>query len=270
LHHLSCGACFYCHRGLDSQCEVYRRTVATAGFVPAGGGFAQYVLALAPAVQRGAIRIPEHISCEDATFIEPLNTCLKGIRRLQVGGACRPGDAVLVFGLGPIGVLLALLAVRQGFRVWGVDPVEWRRNLASSLAGIPTLPGADTEHLGDVLAATSGRGADGAVLATPAPVALSAALQALRPGGRIVLFANTRTGDVAGVDLGSICVGDREIVGSYSSSMDLITEASRLVFEQQLPLGRLVTHRFALAQINAAIDMAEHPEPGALKVMVLP
>ncbi len=85
----------------------------TAGFEPSGGGFAEYVRVMDWIVQRGTVRIPDGVSFEQACFLEPVNTCMKGIERLQPS----PGETVLVIGQGPIGILLAALAQRAGARV---------------------------------------------------------------------------------------------------------------------------------------------------------
>ena len=78
-HHIPCRVCFYCRRKQFSQCEFYRRTGTTAGFEPAGGGFAEYVRVMDWIVQAGTVRIPDDIDFEEATFLEPLNTCLKAL-----------------------------------------------------------------------------------------------------------------------------------------------------------------------------------------------
>ena len=266
LHHVACSDCFYCKRGLDAQCAEYRRTATTAGFEPAGGGFAEYVLATPTAVGRGMVRVPADVALENATFIEPVNTCLKGIRR--VGG--QADDLVMIFGLGPIGMLLSLLARLEGYLVVGIDPIPERRALAEKLGDIQATNG-DTDALADLARSlTQGRGADAAIVATPAVPAIQAAIKVVRPGGRVILFANTRTGESAPLDVGDLCVGDKEIVGSYSSSMDCIEPACRLIFGGKLPVTRLITHRFPLTHINDALVVASHPTPGTMKVIINP
>ncbi|MCA1597087.1 MAG: alcohol dehydrogenase catalytic domain-containing protein [Chloroflexi bacterium] len=235
FHHVSCGDCFYCNRGLDSQCAEYQKTAITAG------------------------------------FIEPTNTCLKGIRRTGLAA----GDTLLVFGLGPIGLLIALIARQQGMDVLGVDPAPDRRAGAERIAGISAV-----EQISGVTAMpTDGlspdkqsahRGADAAIVATPVPAAIVSAVAAVRPGGRVVLFASTRSPEIVGFDAGAVCTQDKEIVGSYSSSMDLIPEASRLVFQGAVPVAALISHRFPLSSVATAIRTSLRMPPGTLKVIVNP
>ena len=78
FHHIPCGECFYCRRKLYAQCPVYKKVGVTAGYEPAGGGFAQYVRAMDWIVERGVEKIPDGVSFEQACFVEPVNTCLKG------------------------------------------------------------------------------------------------------------------------------------------------------------------------------------------------
>ena len=75
FHHIPCGNCFYCERKLYAQCPGYKKTGLTAGFDPNGGGFAQYVRAMPWIAERGMVAIPDDVSFEEATFIEPVNTC---------------------------------------------------------------------------------------------------------------------------------------------------------------------------------------------------
>ena len=87
FHHIPCGNCFYCAEKLFSQCAGYKKTGLTAGFDPNGGGFAEYVRAMPWIVERGMIALPEDVSFEEATFVEPVNTCLKAVRKARVGRA---------------------------------------------------------------------------------------------------------------------------------------------------------------------------------------
>ena len=128
-HHVPClrDDCFYCRRRAFAQCPVYKRTGTTAGFEPAGGGFAEYVRVMDWCVNRGMVRIPDDVSFEEASFVEPLNTCLKAVRQANV----QAGDTVWVIGQGPIGLLFTQLARRAGARVvvtdhLAVSPGTWR------------------------------------------------------------------------------------------------------------------------------------------------
>src|SRR5881396_2820365 len=126
FHHIPCGTCFYCERRLYSQCSQYQKVGLTAGFEPNGGGFAQYVRVMPWIVERGMVPIPGGVTFEEATFVEPVNTCLKAIHKARV----EPNEIVAVIGQGPIGLLLAFLAHDAGATVFTSDTVAARRNMS--------------------------------------------------------------------------------------------------------------------------------------------
>ena len=113
FHHIPCGECYYCRHKTFAQCETYKKVGCTAGFEPSGGGFAEYVRVMDWIVDHGTVRIPDGVSFEQACFVEPVNTCMKGIETLQL----MSGESVLVIGQGPIGIILSTLAKRSGARV---------------------------------------------------------------------------------------------------------------------------------------------------------
>src|SRR5271169_3187059 len=106
FHHVPCGTCFYCERRLFSQCAQYKNTGLTGGFTPNGGGFAEYVKAMPWVAERGMVALPDNVSFEEATFIEPINTILKAVHKARVAA----GETVLIAGCGPIGLQLLMVA----------------------------------------------------------------------------------------------------------------------------------------------------------------
>src|SRR5947208_11506834 len=126
FHHIPCLDCFYCRRKIYAQCPVYKKVGITAGFEPAGGGFSQFVRVMDWIVERGVERIPDGISFERATLVEPLNTCLKAVMQADP----KPDDLVIVMGQGPIGLMFTMLVKRTGARVAAIDTIAERRQLA--------------------------------------------------------------------------------------------------------------------------------------------
>jgi L-iditol 2-dehydrogenase len=119
-------------------------------------------------------------------------------------------------------------------------------------------------------AATEGRGADLAVIAVASPAVVDPTLAALRPGGRALLFAQTRIGEPLTLDAGQVGVHEKRLLGSYSADIDLQPLAAELLFTRRVQVAPLVTHRFPLAEIGTALDVATRPRENSLKVMVLP
>src|SRR6202453_2582620 len=157
FHHIPCGDCFYCERKLFSQCAGYKKTGLTAGFGdPNGGGFGEYVRAMPWIVERGMIALPGNVSFEAATFVEPVNTCLKAVRKARVA----KGESVLVVGQGPIGMLLMILANYEGADVYASDPMQGRRAASLKFGAKETFDPTKVDLLSEMRKRTSGRGAD--------------------------------------------------------------------------------------------------------------
>jgi L-iditol 2-dehydrogenase len=266
FHHIPCGTCFYCDRRLYSQCDVYKKVGLTAGFDPNGGGFAQYVRAMPWVAQRGMQAIPKEISFEEATFIEPVNTCIKAVEKARVS----TGETVLVMGQGPIGLLLMMLSKLAGAFVIGSDPMPERRAKSLSLGADLALDPRGGRIADEIRSRTEGRGADAVLVAVPLPAALTDALANARPGGRILLFAQNDPEMRIEFPAAAVGVAEKEILGSYSAAVDRQEEAARLIFSRQLPVLELVSHRFSLEDMNRALELAAHPVGDSLKVVIQP
>lgn len=265
FHHVPCGDCFYCGRRLYAQCPVYKKVGLTAGFEPAGGGFSQYVRAMDWIVERGIEKIPESVSFDQACWVEPVNTCLKGIEQLRL----QQGDVVAILGQGPIGLIFTMLAKRTGATIFATDTMEFRRELSERLGAVARDP-RQAEFERETRAKTHGRGADAVIVATNVRGLVEQALQISRPGAKILLFAQTSAAErieIAGAD---ICVGERILFGSYSADIDLQSESARLVFSGELPLETLISDRVPLPEITRGIETALHPSERSLKVVVHP
>jgi len=265
FHHIPCRVCYYCQHKVFAQCEVYKRVGCTAGFEPAGGGFAEYVRVMDWIVRDGLVKIPHDVSYEQASFIEPVNTCMKGIESLRL----EPDETVLVMGQGSIGLILAYLALRAGARVITSDLYAERLTISKSLGTAETIDAARTETVRRVRELTEGRGADAVILAVAANQLIRPALEATRPGGRTMLFAQTVRGEV-GVDPAAICVDERTLLGSYSASVDLQEKSVRFVLGGELDLSRIITHRCPLSRAVEALQLAAQPRADSLKIVVQP
>jgi L-iditol 2-dehydrogenase len=266
FHHIPCGTCYYCRKKTFAQCPVYKKVGCTAGFEPSGGGFAGYVRVMDWIVQRGLIKIPDGIPFAQAVFVEPLNTCLKGVRSLNLAA----DETVLVIGQGPIGIMLASLARRSGAKVLTSDLYPERHAVAAGF-GLDSPIDASREDVVEVVrAASEGRGADAVILAVAGNSLIRTAMDAARPGGRVLLFAQTQHGE-AMIDPAAVCVDEKTLLGSYSASVDIQDEALRIVFDgyaEGYDLTRLVSHRFPLSEAVEAIAIASEPKATSMKIMI--
>jgi len=265
FHHIPCRECFYCKSKTFAQCATYKKVGCTAGFEPSGGGFAEYVRVMDWIVEHGTVRIPDGVSFEQACFVEPVNTCMKGIDALRL----RPGEKVLTIGQGPIGIILSVLARRAGATLITSDLYPERLKIGESYGLDLTINASRTNVVERVRELTERRGADAVILAVGGSSLIRTAMDAARPGGRVLLFAQTQHGEAV-IDPASICVDEKTLVGSYSASVDLQEESVRFVMNREMDLERLVSHRFPLSESPQALDLAAHPQPSSMKVVIQP
>lgn len=269
FHHVPCGECYYCRKQTPAQCPLYKKVGVTAGFEPSGGGFAEYIRVMDwIAASHGVVPIPDDVPFEQAAFVEPVNTVLKGVKMLNLAG----DDTVLVIGQGPIGLMHAALASRTGARVLTSDLYPERHAIAARF-GLRNPIHAGTENVVErVMQETDGRGADAVILAVGGNVLIRTAIDAARCGGKVMLFAQTQRSE-ATFDPGVVCMDEKTLLGSYSSSFEILDEVTDLVFSgyrSGFDLTQLISHRFPLEQAVAAIDVASHPKADSMKIMIEP
>ncbi|MEQ2008226.1 MAG: alcohol dehydrogenase catalytic domain-containing protein [Limisphaerales bacterium] len=263
-HHVPCMDCHACRHRAFAQCPQYKRTGITAGFEPAGGGYAEFVRVMSFCLP-GVVKIPAKNSFIEGAMLEPVNTVLKGVNRLAV----LPGDFVMVAGQGPIGLMFTKLLTLRGLRVIATDLLEPRLKLARRFGAAHALSADEPDLPAQIHRLTRARGLDAAVIAVPVDAAVQQALTLVRGAGQVLLFAHTKRGAVVPVDLSSVCVDEKDLLGSYSADWTLQPAVARLVFSRRLDARPLVTHSFPLAQTAAAIALAASPRTDSLKVVVV-
>lgn len=258
-HHVPCGDCFYCRRGCETMCEVFRQNLLEPG------AFADTILVRARAVEQAARLIPDHLSDEAAVFMEPAACVLRGLHRADLVA----DGAAVVLGAGSMGLLhlLVLGAAYPGIAVTVVDPVEERRALAERLGASQTAaPGA--EVLDAVLSSTKGFGADAVFDTVGGKDTLEDGLNLTRQGGTVVLFAHAPENAAAGFDLNSLFKYERRIVGTYSAALTEQAEIFDLAGSGDLDPTPLVTHKMPLDDFDLGVSLVRKRQ--ALKVLFTP
>jgi len=155
----------------------------------------------------------------------------------------------------------------------GRDALQERGIHAASISA--TTPPPDSSEVNDpdladhVAHITKRRGLDAAIIAVPSDAAVLQAQELLRGGGQMLLFAHTRRGAHTGIDLPGVCVDEKDLIGSYSSDFTLQKEVARLVFSRRLDIRNLISHEFPLSQTTDAVELASHPCPESLKIVVV-
>ena len=165
-------------------------------------------------------------------------------------------------------MLLMMLAKLEGAIVYTSDPMPERRAASVRFGAKKHSIPRRTNLLEEMRGARDGRGADAVLLAVPNPSLVPEALAIARPGGRVLLFAHNDP--VLQLEFPAAAVGieEKEILGSYSASVDDQEESAALVFERQLPVREMISHRFPLERIADALELAAHPKDDTLKVVI--
>ncbi len=267
LHHIPCMHCAYCLNDNFSMCAVYKNITTTAGFQPSGGGFAEYVKVPGHIVQRGGlIPIPDSVSFEQASFVEPTNCCLKAVKKAQIA----PGQTVLITGAGPIGLMFIMLVNYFGARAIATDLLPSRIEKASQVGATAAFDARDPDLVAKIQGLTAGLGVDVSLLAVPSEKAFFQALECTRKGGKILFFAEFP--DEVEIPINPNILYRREIdlMGSYSSSFRVQALAADIVFNRRIDVDALVSDRYPLQDLAAAVERAIAPGAETYKILIYP
>jgi L-iditol 2-dehydrogenase len=259
--------CDYCLNENFSMCEVYKNITTTAGFTPSGGGFAEYVKIPGHIVRNGGLmEIPDAITFEQASFVEPTNCCMKAVKKAQI----QPGQTVLVTGAGPIGLMFIMLVNYLGARAIATDLLPSRIEKALSVGAAAAFDARDPDLTQKVQAETHGMGVDVSLLAVPSDKAFFQALDCTRKGGKILFFAEFP--DELEIPINPNVIYRREIdlIGSYSSSYRLQKLCADIVFNKRIDVDALVSDRYPLQDLSAAVAQAIKPGPDTYKILIYP
>jgi L-iditol 2-dehydrogenase len=254
-HHVPCGTCHYCRRGSESMCRAFKASNLDPG------GFAEYVRVPPANVRHATFRVPDHLTDEEASFVEPLACCVRAVDRARV----ESGDTAVVIGLGSIGCLFVQLLSRAGAAVVGADPLSDRVARALTL-------GARAAGAGDVAASAArelseGRGADHVIITGGGPDVLPWAAGLAREGGTLHVFAGG-PGESLPLSLGTLYHRELTLTSTYSSSPATLARAFWLLSAGKVEVDRLITHRLPLERLAEGVELMRRRE--ALKVYVTP
>jgi L-iditol 2-dehydrogenase len=244
-HHAPCYSCELCARGEYTMCPEFPKHNIRPG------GFSEYFVVPEWNVKRGAVTmLPEGLDFEEASFIEPLGCCIRGLGKVGNG----PFHSALVYGAGPVGLIFLKLLIGDGCRVALTDVSEYRLDFARRLGASAAF------HAGDVVAKREALEAVGrpelVVLATGSPNAFNDALATVERGGSVLLFGAPPRGSTAEVDLASFFIRGARLVASYSTSEKETLRAVEMLGSGSLRLSDLITHRFSLEESPEAFRVA--------------
>jgi L-iditol 2-dehydrogenase len=260
---IHCGSCYYCRRGLFNLCDSLHFLGITPGYP---GGFAEKLVLTAEVLNLGIVhRIPDGLSSLHAALAEPMSSVLACHDKAGTDLA----HTVAVMGAGPIGCLHVAIAKSRGARVIISEPSQTRLDLARRFG-----PDAATDLTGDafverVLELTEGRGADTVICANPVAATQAQAVQAVRKGGRVVLFGGLpKANPMTTLDGNRVHYGEIEVVGAFSYHPTMHALALDVLSRKMIPADALITHTYTLNEIDRAFEVAS--TGGGLKVVITP
>ncbi len=257
-HHVPCMVCHDCRRGHYSLCPQFRQTRLDPG------GLAEYFRVPAENVKADVLCLPEMLSFEAATFIEPVACCVAGLRRVGI----QPGDTLAIVGAGVTGLIHLQLA-----RLWGavrvivLDLVDYRLERAHELGADLVLNPVQGNAVEALHAANAGRGADAVLVCSSSLQAIELGLQLVGSGGTLELFAPTAPDVPLKLSPHTLFFNEITLTTSYSASPHDTRLALRYLIAKQIDVGRLITHRFSLAEVGEAIRLTAQAN-ASLKVIV--
>jgi len=258
-HHVACLACHYCLRGDYTMCKKFRQTHIHPG------GFAEYFKVPAPNLQIDTLKLPDKVSFEEATLIEPVACCLKALTKCIV----QPGDTVVIIGAGPSGIIhTMLLRSLRASQIIVSDLVNYRLEEARKFGADLTVNPRSESLVKKVEEATKGMGADMVVVTVPNIKAFSEGMDVCRKGGTVCLFAPTPPNEYVHVSPHKLFFSEIKIVPSYSTSHIETRTALKLISSGRIKAKELITHRFPLNRIKEAFRTAAKSKE-CLKVVVL-
>ncbi|MBE9039243.1 alcohol dehydrogenase catalytic domain-containing protein [Oscillatoriales cyanobacterium LEGE 11467] len=266
MPHVPCFRCHYCLSGKFSLCKTYQDITTTSGFIPSGGGFAQYVKVPGHMVRNGGlIDVPERVSLEPASFLYPVNCCLKAIKKAKVSA----GQIIFVAGAGPRGLLAILLLKYFGVRSVVVDCHPHRLDKALQVGAEAAFLASDRDLHTKVNYLSSGLGVDGSLLSISNELTYSQALDCTRKGGKILVFSEFSDYSIT-INPNLLYRREIDLLGSHGADFQLQSQAIDILFNQRIDVELLISDRYPLEDLPKAVDRIAKVVPDTYKILLYP
>lgn len=258
-HHVPCNTCYYCLNGNHTVCQ----TLQTTNYYP--GGFAEYIRVPSINVDRGVFLLPDEISFEEGTFIEPLACVLRGQRMIQL----KAGQSVLILGAGISGLLHLLTAAAQGAaRIIVTDISEYRLKIAQSL-GATVVINAKEDIVSILRKINNSRLSDQVIICTGATSAFLQSLRCVDRAGTILCFATLEPGVTLPVPVNDFWRNSVKIMHSYGGAPLDIAQAIELLRAKVIDVKKLITHCLSLSEAARGFGLVAEAKE-CIKVILKP
>lgn len=259
-HHVPCDKCHYCMNGYTTACETFQKV---NNHTP--GGFSEYIKISGKSLETGTFILPEEITNDQATFIEPLGTTIRALRT----AALKPGDSVLILGSGIIGLIMMKLCKALGAGKIIATDIEQSRLDAAVMAGAEHTIRADYDVPVLIKKVNNGRLVDIVILCAGARSAAKQSLQCVDKGGTILFFAVPKPEETLDIDFNPLWRDDVSIKTCYGAAPIDNLQAMELIRSRRVIVDNIITHRFALSDIGKGFELAAEGKD-CLKVLIYP
>ncbi|MFH1761140.1 MAG: alcohol dehydrogenase catalytic domain-containing protein [bacterium] len=259
-HHVPCNACHYCLNGSETACKTFQ-TVNNHD----PGGFSQYLRITGRSLDTGTFIMPEGMTYEQGSFIEPLGTAVRGLRTAQL----KPGESLLVLGSGIAGLLIIKLARALGAgKIIASDISDYRMRAAERF-GADHVINAKENIPEFVRQINMGRLADKVMICTGALSACKQGMESVDGGGIIILFAVPKPGEKISIDFNPFWRNDVSIKTCYGAAPIDNTRAMEMISLGNVIVDDMITHRYGIDEIARGFATASQGE-NSLKVIINP
>lgn len=256
-HHVPCYSCHFCRHGNETMCPKYYQT----NLFPCGLS-EQYVVPEWNVTHGGVLKLPDHVSFDEASMIEPLACCLRAWTKFSFQG----GDTAAIFGAGPTGIMHGLVAKINKFsEVFCLDVNQYRLDFAQKL-GLTSIKLGEN-FISNILAQTQSRGVDVSIVATSNTRAIIDAISVTRKGGFVVLFGVPSKGAILEVDISQVYSKEITLVPSYAASDKDTKNSLELISSGKIDVKKLITHKYSIGDSQKAFEHA-HTGIGAMKIII--
>jgi len=259
-HHVACYSddCHECNHGNETMCKKYYES----NLEPCGLAD-EYIVPEWNVKHGGVLKIPDSMSFEDAAMIEPLACCIRAWNKFTH----KNNDSIAVLGIGPTGIMHALLAKIYGFeKIFCLDFNDFRLDFAKKFEAIAINSG-NTNALEQIKSETANQGVDVVIVATSSLNALKDAVNFVRKGGTIVMFGVPSKGAIIDLDMSEIYSKGITIVNSYAASDFDTKEALEKISNKQINVSQLITHKYNLEECQQAFVHAKSGD-NAMKIII--
>jgi L-iditol 2-dehydrogenase len=260
-HHVSCNSCHYCSHGNNTMCEYYQKSnIDPCGLAD------KFIVPSWNVSHGGVLKLPDNVSFEQASLIEPLACCIRALNKIQF----QKGDDFIIFGGGPAGLMLInLIRIYEAGKIFILDINDFRLKFCKKFNPDVIIIDPKTQDISQIIKEnTNNRGVDIAIVATSSLKALSNAFEVLRKGGQILMFGVPPKDSQFPLDISKLYTNEFSLVPSYAASELETNQALKILSEKRINLDFLITHKFKLEYSSEAFFCA-HEAKDCMKVIII-